>query len=467
MNSMRVRGTDDQGCRRREGEAGYYTTSRGNISVSPNTGKVYTKLERIAQMARDDSNMKFKNLAHMLTPEFLVQSFKRLKKKAAPGIDEVTFEEFSENLPEHILDLHTRLKENRYRATPVKRIYIEKDGGGERPLGLPVLEDKIVQRAVVTILEAIYENDFHHFSFGFRKGRNQHQALGEFREGCLRNRVSWVVDMDVQGYFDRINHKLLLEFLRKRIADESILRLIGKWLKAGVVEEGELHLSEEGSPQGGVISPVLANVFLHYVLDEWFEKDIRPVLNAKGCMVRFADDSLVGFSSELDAKRFMKVLPKRFKKYGLTVHPEKTKLVRFVKPKAGQPKDKANGTFDFLGFTLYWGKTLSNTWAIKRKTSRKKLNVKMSKIWEWCKKHRHWSLREQHQILCAKLRGHYQYYGVRCNMRSLEKFLQHTRYCWRRWLGRRHRNGFIEWEKFQEKIEKYFPLPFPKIVHSI
>lgn len=467
MPDVTKRGTNDYGTRSREGEVGHQSPSQGNATIAPKVENVFTKLEWIAQKAREDSTMVFNNLAHLLSPTLLFHSLSRLNIKAAPGVDEVTAEDYLEHKHDNILGLYARLKGNCYKAPPVKRIYIEKDGGGERPLGLPTFEDKIVQRGVVSILEAIYEVDFNPFSYGFRKGHNQHQALGAFREGCVRKNVNWIVDMDIKGYFDTIDHKLLMEFLSRRIGDPRLLQLIGKWLKAGVLEDGNLWFSDEGSPQGGVISPILANVFLHYILDDWFEKDIRPVLDGEATIVRYADDAVVGFSNERDARRFMKVLPKRFAKFKLVVHPEKTKLVRFVHPKAGQPKDKANGTFDFLGFTHYWGKTLSNSWTIKRKTSSKKLRSKMIAIWEWCKISRHWSLKEQHQILCAKLRGHYQYYAVRCNMRSLEKFREYVRYCWKRWLGRRHRNGHMQWEVFNNKIEKFFPLPVPKIIHSI
>jgi group II intron reverse transcriptase/maturase len=465
-HGMTKRGTDDQGTRSREGEAGHHQPGQGNAEATPKAGSVSTKLARIAEMAQESPDMKFRNLAHLLRPEYLYTCALQLNPDSVPGLDGITAEDYKANLCENIIDLHERLRTSRYRATPVERVYIEKDGGGQRPLGLPVFEDKIVQRGVVGILESIYEQDFYDCSHGFRKGHNQHQALGEFRESCLRKGVGWVVDMDIKGYFDAINHEHLMEFLERRIADPRMLQLIGKWLKAGVVEDGELRLSPEGTPQGGVISPLLANVYLHYVLDEWFDKDIRPCLNGEACMVRFADDALLGFSSEQDARRFMKVLPKRFGKFGLTIHPEKTKLVKFRFPGAyafGEP----NGTFDFLGFTHYWGKTLNGSWTIKRRTSSKKLRSKMSAIWQWCKTNRHWSIKEQHAILCSKLRGHYQYYGVRCNMRSLEKFREHVRYCWKRWLGRRHRNGHIRWDHFVNNIEKHFPLPRPKIVHSI
>lgn len=462
-----TRGTLDQGCRRREGETGHQAPLRGNASTTPKVESVFTKLKWIAEKASEDPSMKFKNLAHLLSLEYLDHCCSQLNKKSAPGIDEVDAESYALKRRENLTDLHRRLKGRCYKAPPVKRVYIEKDGGGERPLGLPTFEDKIVQRGVTNILESIYEQDFHNFSYGFRKCRNQHQALGAFRDGCMKQHVSWVVDMDIKAFFDTMDHKQLMKFLEIRIGDPRLLQLIGKWLKAGVLEDEQLRCSDEGTPQGGVVSPILANVYLHYVFDEWFEKEIRKVLLGNATVVRFADDALIGFQNESDANRFMKVLPKRFAKYGLELHPKKTKLVKFKRPSSHRRGEAKNGTFNFLGFTHFWAKTLSGSWTIKRKTASVKLRSKMSAIWQWCKDHRHWNIEEQYGILKSKLRGHYQYYGVRCNMRCLEKYLQYVRYCWKHWLGRRHRNGHIEWEEFQNKYEKPMPLPFPKIVHSI
>lgn len=457
----------DQASHCSEGEAGHQELLGGNTSGSRKPEDVSTKLQQIAKKARDCPDMAFRNIAYLMDVDMLRHSFRQLRRKAAAGIDGVTYEDYSIRLSENLESLHVRLKGGRYKAPPVRRVWIEKDDGKKRPLGIPVLEDKIVQKAASDILSAIVEQDFCDFSYGFRKGRNQHQALGAFRDSCNKTGAGWIVDMDIQGYFDSIDHGRLREFLKRRIADKNFLRLIGKWLKAGVFEDGTITYSETGSPQGGVISPVLSNIFLHHILDVWFRDQILPALKGRAGIVRYADDAVFCFSNETDAGRFMKVLPKRFAKYGLTIHPGKTKLIRFVRPKPFREKDRANGTFDFLGFTHFWGKTRSNCWVIKRKTASKKLRRKMKDIWRWCKYNRHMNIHEQFKILCSKLRGHYQYYGVRCNMRSLEKYYRHVLRAWRCWLGHRHSNGTVKWEEFRERLEKYFHFPTPRIIHSI
>ncbi len=461
------RGTDVQGTRIREGEAGHNEPSKGNTRVSPRTMSVSTKLGWIAEQAKRHPDMSFNNIMHLIDIDFLREAYRKVNKRAKPGIDGVTAQDYAADIDENLKRLHERLKTGRYRAPAVKRVYIEKENGKRRPLGLPAFEDKIVQMAVSMILTAIYDADFYGFSHGFRKGHSAHQALGELRDACDRIKVLMVVDADVSGCFDNIDHRILKELIKKRVSDRNMLRMISKWLHAGVMEGGVITYSSKGTPQGGIISPVIANIFLHYVLDKWLVEQISPVLKGKVTLTRYADDFVSAFSDENDAKRFMKVLPKRFAKFGLEIHPEKSKLVDFCRLFKNQKKDKLNGTFDFLGFTHYWSKSLKGYWVIKRRTIGKRLRRAIKSVRRWCKENWHMNIVEQYKKLCSKLRGHFQYYGVRCNMRALESYLHHVRIAWHYWLGRRHRNGHIEWNKFKEKLDTVFILPKPRIIHNV
>lgn len=427
---------------------------------------VSTRLRLIAEQAINYPERVFTSLAHLIDVEMLREAYRLTRKDAAAGVDEVTAAEYAEDLEENLADLHERLRTQRYWAQPVKRGWIDKEDGSLRPLGIPALEDKIVQRAVNMILTAIYEQDFYDFSYGFRPGRSPHQALKTLREKCYEMKVNWIVDADVSGFFDNLDHGLLREFIKQRVNDGGILRLIGKWLNAGVLDGEELFHPEKGTPQGGVISPMLANIFLHYVLDEWFETEVKPRMKGRVFLIRFADDFVIGCELEYDARRIMDVLPKRFNRFKLTIHPEKTVLVEFGNPNSQRRSGNAKSTFDFLGFTHYWGKSRRGYWVIKRKTVGKRLRRAKKLLWRWCGYNRHKNLAEQYRILCAKLRGHYQYYGIRCNYRALESVYWNARKAWRRWLGRRHREGYISVEKFEE-ILNTFPLPTPRIVHNI
>jgi RNA-directed DNA polymerase len=336
---------------------------------------------------------------------------------------------------------------------------------------VPTLEDKVLQRAVVMLLEPIYEQDFHPGSYGFRPRRSAHQALEELRRKLMQNGGGWILEVDIRKFFDTLCHKHLREFLQLRVRDGVLKRLIGKWLSAGVLEDGNLSYPDEGSPQGGVISPMLANVYLHYVLDTWFEQDVKPRLRGKAHLIRFADDFVLLFTHESDARRVMEVLPKRFGKYGLTVHPEKTRLVPFYRPSSGKDDRTGEpptgpGTFDLLGFTHYWGKTWRGGWAVKWKTMAKRLTRAVRNIAQWCRKHRHLPVREQHAKLSQKVRGHYAYYGVTGNARSLANFLCAVQRVWRKWLNCRNSRREMVWERFQRLLERY-PLPPVRIVHSV
>jgi RNA-directed DNA polymerase len=427
---------------------------------------VSTKLQAIAEQAIAYPEMVFTTLAHHIDVEWLREAYRLTNKSSAAGVDGVTATEYAANLEENLQALHERLKSGQYKAPPVERVWLDKEDGRKRPIGKPTFEDKIVQRAVVMLLEAIYEQDFYDFSHGFRPGHSAHQALHALREQCWELNIKWIVDADVSGFFDELRHDLLRDFIKRRVNDGGILRLIGKWLNAGVMEEGNLTYAEKGSPQGGVVSPLLANVFLHYVLDEWYEQEVKPRLKGRSFLLRFADDFVIGCELESDARRIMEVLPKRFDRYGLTIHPHKTKLVKFGKPPKNGSPDPKNGTFDFLGFTHYWAKSRRGYWVIKRKTAHKRLRRSIKALWQWCKENRHLPLKEQYRMLCLKLRGHYQYYGIRSNYHQLEAVYQQVLKGWWYWLNRRNRQRDLEWEKFKQ-ILTIFPLPRPRIVHAI
>jgi len=424
---------------------------------------ISTKLQSIAQQARLHPEMVFTTLAHLIDVDFLREAHRRINKKGAPGIDKVTAKSYGRNLEGNLKGLHERLRQGRYVAPPVERIWIDKENGKKRPIGKPTFEDKIVQRAVEMLLSAIYEEQFYDFSHGFRKGRSQHQALHALRESCRTQNINWILNADITGLFDNIDHHKLLEVIRQRVNDGAILRLIGKWLNAGVMEEERVDYPDKGTPQGGVISPLLSNIFLHYVLDDWFAQEVAPRMKRRCFVIRWADDFIVGFELESDAKRVMAVVPKRFERYGLELHPEKTALIRFGKPSSKATDSGENGTFDFLGFTFFWGKGLKGYWVIRKKTARKRLSRFMKMTWNWCKENRHEPIGLQHRILGAKLRGYYQYFGVRGNYKALEVVYEYAQKGWRRWLSRRDQKGVVLFEYLQE----VFPLPTPRIVHNI
>lgn len=432
---------------------------------TPGSQTISTKLQRIAKQARDYPQMVFDNVYHLIDEELLREAYRRTRKDAAVGVDKVTGEEYGQALEDNLRDLHERLREHRYVAPPVERVWIGKEDGSARPVGISCFEDKIVQRAGVMLLEAIYEPIFYGVSHGFRAGRSAHQALAELRQTCMSWGIQWIADVDVRAFFDSIDKKQLYEFLKRRVRDGGILRLIGKWLNAGVVEGGSLSYPDAGTPQGGVISPMLANIYLHYVLDEWFIQEVQPRLRGRSYLTRYADDFVIGFELESDARRVMQVLPKRFGRFHLEIHPEKTKLVCFQRPSSQKKVDRGSPTFDYLGFTHYWGKSRRGNWIIKRKTRSKKLRGFMKRMWLWCRGNRHKPLQEQHKALCAKLKGHYGYYGIRGNYKMLEVAFEHVDRAWQFWLSRRSYKSYINWEKFEVSVRQKWPLAKPRIVH--
>ncbi len=427
---------------------------------------ISTQLRQIAEQAIENPDQVFTSLAHRMDVDFLHEAYRRVRKDGAPGLSRVTAKEYAENLEENLADLHRRLKDRCYVAPLIKRVWIDKEPGKKRPIGITEFEDKIVQKAVSMLLGAVYEQDFYPFSHGFREGHSAHQALKEIRECCTKQGIRWILDVDISGFFDNIDHAWLREFIKRRVNDGGLIRLIGKWLNAGVVEGETVTVNEKGTPQGGVISPVLANIYLHYVLDEWFIKEVKPRMRGRCFIVRFADDFVIGCELEEDAKRIMEVLPKRFAKYGLSVHPEKTRLISFGKPASGREATRGDSTFDFLGFTHYWTKSRRGYWVIKRKTAGKRVRKTIVAMRDWCRRNRHRPLHEQYRILCSKLRGHFRYFGIRGNMRAMETVLHFVIRGWRYWLSRRSRKGAINWDDFGALLEK-IPLPTPRIVHNV
>jgi group II intron reverse transcriptase/maturase len=428
---------------------------------------VSTKLQRIAEQAIRYPTMVFTTLVHLIDVDFLREAYRLTRKDKADGVDKVTAKEYAVNLEENLRDLYERLRTGRYIAPPVERVWIEKDEKSKRPIGKPTFEDKIVQRAAVMLLGAIYEQDFYDFSHGFREGHSQHQALAELWKWCMSMNIRWILDADVSGFFDNLDHGWLRKIIKQRVNDGGMLRLIGKWLNAGVVEGEILTYPEKGTPQGGVISPMLSNIFLHHVLDEWFVEDVKPRLKGRCFLIRFADDFIIGFELEEDARRVMEVLAKRFNHFGLAIHPKKTALISFRKPNFKESKANGNGTFDFLGFTHYWARSRRDYWVIKRKTRRKGVKRFLKSLWLWLKRNRHLLLEQQYRTLCSKLRGHYQYFGIIGNYKAISSINHFVRRYWKYWLSRRCRKGKIDWEKFLSSILAKYPLPKPRIVHSI
>ncbi len=412
--------------------------------------------------------MSFTSLAYLMDVAWLREAYRRTRRDGAVGVDGVTAVEYEKCLDENLQSLLDRAKSGSYRAPPVRRVHIPKGSGNEtRPIGIPTLEDKVLQRAVVMLLEPIYEEDFHEGSYGFRPKRSAHQALEALWKCSMNVAGGWILEVDIRKFFDTIDHTHLRDFLRHRVRDGVLTRLIGKWLNAGVMEDGTVTYPEEGSPQGGVISPILANAFLHYVLDLWFAEEVVSRMKGRVNLIRFADDFVMVFSREDDARRVMEVIPKRFEKYGLTVHPEKTRLVDFRRPNryrnnTGQSKPE---TFDLLGFTHYWARNYKGNLIIRRKTMKKRLARAIRSVRQWCRLNRHNPIEEQYAKLVQKVRGHYAYYGITGNGPSLATFHCEVERGWRFWLDRRNSERSMTWDKYRRLLNRY-PLPQPRIVHS-
>src|SRR5512136_642323 len=431
---------------------------------------VATKLRRIAEKARKEPLFKFTSLYHLMNEELLRERFQRLREDAAAGIDNVTKEEYAENLEANLSNLIERLHRMAYIPQPVRRKYIPKPGSAkQRPLGIPCFEDKLVQAGLVRILEAVYEQDFIEDSYGFRPGRSCHKALRALSETVEGQPVNHIVEVDIKGFFDNLKQEWLGKFLAHRIGDKRIQRMVKRFLKAGVAEDGSITVSDEGTPQGGVISPLLANIYLHYALDLWFEKVYRKKCPGYARMIRYADDFVVCFQYKTDAERFGRELRMRLGKFGLEVEPTKTKVMEFGRFAVQNAKARGErpATFDFLGFTHYCGTRRDGTgFRMKRTTTRKRFTAKVKAFKEWLKKARTLKTKELWATAQAKLRGHYAYYGVTDNMSGIKRFAAEAEKLLFKWLNRRGKRGCLNWERFSGMLER-FPLPQPRIKVSM
>ena len=419
-------------------------------------------LDRIREAAARDKNLRFTSLMHHITVDLLRAAYNALKHNAAAGVDEVTWHEYGEGVEERLRDLHERLQSGRYRAKPSKRVWIPKSDGRQRPIGIAVLEDKIVQQATAWVLNRIYEEDFHGFSYGFRPERNQHNALDALWVGITQRKVNWVLDADIRSFFDTIKHECLLKFVEGRIADPRMLRLIQKWLRAGVSEEGEWSRTEVGTPQGAVISPLLSNIYLHYVLDEWVRQWRKSQARGSVIIVRYADDFVMGFQRKSDAERFLESMEMRFADFGLEIHSEKTRLLEFGRFAEVDRKERGEGkpeTFDFLGFTHICGRTRKNkSFTVRRKTIAKRLRAKIKEVRKEIVRMRHEPIPEQGKWLRAVVQGHLNYFAVPDNYEAINAFCNDVHRAWLFALRRRsQKSRKVTWDRFKRIIAAWIP----------
>jgi group II intron reverse transcriptase/maturase len=416
---------------------------------------------QIAERARKLKGAALHSLYTFIDATLMQESYEQLNKQSAGGIDGKTWQEYGLEFPERCESLLEEFKSGRYRAPAIRRVYIPKDKHGQRPLGIATIEDKVLQASVRKVIEPIYEEDFKPFSYGFRPGRSQHQAIEFMFQQVSFQGMHYIIDADIKNYFGSINHGILREFLDKRVRDGVIRKMIDKWLKAGVMESGNISYPEEGTPQGTVISPILSNIYLHYVLDEWFSEQIQPLLKGKSFIVRWADDFILGFSDKSDAERVMQVLPKRFAKYELTLHPEKTKLIDLNNKRGGSFR-----SFDFLGFTHFLGQSRKGYKVLKRKTSSKSMTKAVRRFSEYIKRNRHMKLNMLIAAINVKLRGHYTYYGYTFNFDGIFRLYRSVQRILFKWLNRRGGEPKWKWDRFSQLIYEWDPLLAPFIQHS-
>jgi RNA-directed DNA polymerase len=430
---------------------------------------VETKLRLITEMAAKDRKCKFSNLIHLLNVANLRDCFYQLKRDKASGIDGVSFSEYETNLETNLIKLVARMKQYSYRPQAVRRTYIPKANGKLRPLGIPCIEDKVVQKAIARILTAIYEVDFMDFSYGFRPKRGCHDAIKRLHEVLMRYRINHIVDADIKGFFDNVDQRWLMRCLEERIGDKGLLRYIKRFLKAGVMEEGKWQETEKGTPQGGIISPILANIYLHYILDLWLVKAVQPWCRGEVVMVRYADDFVIGVQYRDEAEQILVVLKQRLNKFGLELALDKTKVIEFGRYAADNARKRGQKaeTFSFLGFTHYCGKTRKGKFKVGRITDRKRFRAKIKEMTNWLKEIRNTApMKEWWPILSAKLSGHFQYYGVSENYRGIRRFYFLTIRMVMKWLNRRSQKKCINWQKFLRYLKRYH-LPRPKISVSL
>jgi len=461
MSSKETRRTEGRGQLERIPRGKVRVRTQGRVALPPN-------LARVNEAVRRDGRTRFTALLHHVDGASLRRAFQRLKRSASPGVDGKTVATYEEHLEENLRDLRERVHSGRYRPLPARRAYIPKLDGGKRPLGILSLEDKIVQGAVAETLSAIYEVDFLGLSYGFRPRRSPHDALGALHTGLMTQYVNWVLDADIRKFFDSVDHEWLLRMLAHRIADRRILRLIRSWLRAGILERGEWVETKEGTPQGAGISPLLANVFLHYVLDLWFHHWRRNRARGRVILVRYCDDFVVGFQYKSDAQRLVSDLRSRFAKFGLAFHEEKTRLIEFGRlPALARARRglRRPETFAFLGFTHYCAWTRDGRFVVKRKTEGKRLAAKVKALRSKLRRRMHDPIGRQHEWLCQVLRGHYAYFGISCNTPALRAYFREAKRLWFRSLRKRSQRSNMTWQRFSDLLE-ILPLPLPHLAHA-
>ncbi len=429
-------------------------------------GKMSPQLLKVVERAKREPEGRFNSLAHLMDVPALERAYRGMRKDAAVGVDGVTKDDYGQDLERNLQDLHERMKAKRYRHQPIRRVHIPKGQGKTRPIGIAAFEDKLVQDVIREVLEAIYEQDFLDCSYGFRPKRSAHDAIRTLDRIVHRGEVSWILEADVLSFFDSLDRKKLKEMLEIRVADGSLLRLIGKCLHVGVLDGVELSTSKSGTAQGSVLSPLLGNVYLHYVLDLWFEQEVKLRLRGRATLVRYCDDFVIGFEFEDDAQRVMAELGERLERFGLALHPDKTRLIPFRRPPAGQKGGKGPATFDFLGFTLYWARSSKGRWGMFCKTRSASLRRAIQSVYQWCRRHRHRSVKDQHAALTRRIQGHFNYFGVSGNFRSLLLIIEQAKRSWYKWLCRRSQRKRLTWERFEDLLLD-FPLPRPRITVRI
>jgi RNA-directed DNA polymerase len=420
------------------------------------------ELLKVVERAKKDPEARMYSLARLIDPDALKRAFARIRQDAAVGVDGITKEQYGQQLAENIQQLHGRLKAGQWRHRPIRRVHIPKAQGKTRPIGISCIEEKVVQGALTEVLEAIYEQDFLPCSYGFRRGRSAHDALRALNAMVFREGLVWILEADIQAYFDSLDRNRLKEILQLRIADQSFMRLIGKCLHVGILDGEEFSQPDEGTVQGSVISPVLGNVYLHHVLDQWFENAMRPHLDGRARLIRYCDDFVMGFERREDAELVLVMLHQRMANFRLKLHPEKTRLLDFRAPNRRLPGDPRPPTFDFLGFTAYWRKTRKGSWSMALKTRKARMHRALQAIGAFCRCHRHDAVKVQYAALWSRLNGHFNYFGVNGNSRSLQYLKYFVERQWHKWLNRRSQRRRLNWKRFHEYLVR-FPLPRPTI----
>lgn len=431
------------------------------MTISKQTMDLFsTGLLRVMERAKRDPEVRFRSLAHHIDGWALERAYRRLRKGAAVGVDGIDKEGYGEQLTDNLGDLHSRLREGGWRHQPIRRMHIPKGKDKTRPIGISCVEDKIVQNATREVLEAVYEPLFYEHSYGFRPKRGAHDAVRALNQVLYRGEGNWILEADIKSFFDTIDRKMLLKMIQNRVADGSLLRLIGKCLHVGILDGCEYSEPEEGTVQGSTLSPLLGNIYLHYVLDDWFECIVRPRLVGKAQLIRYADDFVIAFARQDDAERVQRVLGLRFERYGLKLHPDKTRLIPFERPRTRE--GKGTRTFDFLGFTFYWGKSRSGSRVPRVKTRTASLRRSLKTVTDWCRRYRHLPVKEQHAALTKRVEGHLNYFGVNGNNRSVRQFVRGVERAWHRWLNRRSQRSRLNWNRMNDLLAAK-PLPKPNI----